>query len=93
MYVYQVIATFQEQADNVFGCEYTDSNMGVFSTKQKAMSSLRDYCVDYDWEIYSLKILKTRVDQKDEFKNSKVVFDERVEELMTEEECEQYGVF
>ena len=92
MYVYQVIATFQEQADNVFGCEYTDSNMGIFSTKQKALDSLRDYCLQYDWEIYSLKILKTRVDQKSELKNSKVVFDERVEELMTEEECLQYDV-
>jgi hypothetical protein len=93
MFVYQVVATFEEPADNVFGVDYTDSNMGVFSTKQRALDSLRDYCLQYNWEIYSLKILKTRVDQKDEFKNSKVVFDERVEELMTEEECELYGVF
>lgn len=92
MYVYQVIATFQEEANNVFGCEYVDQLMGVFSTEDRARKSLRHYCKEYDWEIYSLKIVRCRVDQKDEFKSQKYLFDERVEELMTEEECEEYGV-
>ena len=91
--VYTVIATFAEHDKRHFcGVEYTDQLMGVFSTKKRAMNSLREYCKEYDWEIYSLRVVKTRVDCRDEFVGQTVVFDERVEELMTEEECEQYDV-
>ena len=93
MFVYQVIATFQENADNSFGVNYVDMNMGVFSTEDRAYKSLRHYCKEYDWEIHTIKIVRCRVDQKDEFKSQKIVFDQRVEELMTEAECEEYGVF
>ena len=93
MMVYTVIATFAEHDERHFcGVEYTDQLMGVFSTKKRAMNSLREYCKEYDWEIYSLRVAKVTVDKGDAFENPKVVFDQRVEELMTEEECEQYDV-
>ena len=93
MQVYTVIATFAKHGKQYFcGVEYEDELMGIFSTKEKAMASLRKYCLEYDWEIYSFKVSKCRVDQVNEFKNSKVIFDERVEELMTEEECLEHDV-
>lgn len=93
MMVYTVTATFADYNEKHFcGVEYEEEVMGIFSTKAKAMASLRKYCQDYDWEIYSLRVAKVTVDRGDAFENPKVIFDQRVEELMTEEECEQYGV-
>ena len=93
MQVYTVTATFATYGKQYFcGVEYEDQYMGVFSTKKRAMDSLREYCKEYNWQIHSIKVSSCRVDQVNEFKNQKVIFDERVEELMTEEECEEYGV-
>ena len=94
MQVYTVTATFADYNQKHFcGVEYEEQVMGIFSTKEKAMKSLRKYCLDYNWEIYSLRVSKVTVDKGDAFENPKVIFDERVEELMTEAECEEYGVF
>lgn len=93
MMIYTVIATFATYGEQYFcGVEYEEQLMGVFSTKKRAMDSLREYCKEYDWEIYSLRVSKVTVDKGDAFENPKVIFDERVEELMTEEECEEYDV-
>lgn len=94
MQVYTVIATFADYNKKHFcGVNYEEEVMGIFTTKEKAMDSLRKYCKDYDWEIYSLRVAKVSLDKSNAFENPKVIFDERVEELMTEEECEEYGVF
>lgn len=94
MQVYTVTATFADYNEKYFcGVEYEEEVMGIFSTKAKAMKSLRKYCLNYNWEIYSLRVSKVTVDKDNAFENPKVIFDERVEELMTEEECEEYGVF
>ena len=93
MQVYTVTATFADYNDHHFcGVEYEEEVMGIFSTKDRAMKSLRKYCKDYNWEIYSLRVSKVTVDKGDAFENPKVIFDERVEELMTEAECDEYGV-
>lgn len=93
MQVYTVTATFATYGEQYFcGVNYEEEVMGIFSTKDKAMKSLREYCQDYNWEIYSLRVSKVTVDRGDAFENPKVIFDQRVEELMTEAECEQYGV-
>lgn len=93
MQVYTVTATFADYNQKHFcGVEYEEQVMGIFSTKDRAMDSLRKYCRDYNWEIYSLRVEKVTVDKGTAFENPKVIFDERVEELMTEAECEEYGV-
>ena len=94
MQVYTVIATFADYNEKHFcGVNYEEEVMGIFTTKAKAMDSLRKYCKEYNWEIYSLRVAKVTLDKGNAFENPKVIFDERVEELMTEEECEEYGVF
>ena len=93
MQVYTVTATFATYGKQYFcGVEYEEEVMGIFSTKAKAMDSLRKYCKDYNWEIYSLRVAKVTVDKGNAFENPKVIFDERVEELMTEEECLEHDV-
>ena len=94
MQVYTVVGTFADYKDHHFcGVQYEDQMLGIFSTKKKAMDSLRKYCKDTDWGMYSIKVVSCKVDQVNDEKNQRVIFDERVEELMTEEECEEYGVF